>query len=306
VSDTDADRDARDTPPIATPIGPAPLAGAIFQPPDIPERQPGWAWTHRPQFWRPRHHHGELEFNLVLAGSAVMEIAGRRRNVVRNDLVWLSPGIDHALLTASPDFDMWVVAFRPEVVDRVRGGQSLDPLAGVPQTLQPARLPAHAVTEISQRCATIQPGASRDASALVHALIVAGRATQLEDQRDAGAVASGHPGVQRCLRLLRDDPTLDRLALAQATGASPSLLAHRFKRALGVSIPEYRARTRLHLVMAMVGGGQRNLTHAAHQAGFGSYAQFHRVVQAMTGLSPRRAFSETGRRLLMGKAVVAR
>jgi AraC-like DNA-binding protein len=34
-------------------------------------------------------------------------------------------------------------------------------------------------------------------------------------------------------------------------------------------------------------GHKRTLSQAAFEAGFGSYAQFHRVAQSLTGLSPR-------------------
>jgi len=66
------------------------------------------------------------------------------------------------------------------------------------------------------------------------------------------------------------------------------------------------ARVRLHAVMAAVGAGERNLRQAALQSGFGSYAQFHRVVRNMTGLAPHRLLSPDGRALLSRRTALLR
>jgi len=50
---------------------------------------------------------------------------------------------------------------------------------------------------------------------------------------------------------------------------------------------EYKNRVRLNRFTALVDKGRRNLLEAALAAGFGSYAQFHRVFRALRHVTPR-------------------
>jgi AraC-like DNA-binding protein len=271
---------------------------SFFQPPDLPEQAIACAWPHRPQFWRPRHHHAELEINVVTAGRGVVGIGPRRYTIARGEVVWFLPGVDHVLDQASRDYAMWVVTFRPRLVERIRRDQPIDPLAGIPEARAPARLPAATLDEIDARCAAFHRGDDPRGEQLAEVLVLAGRCGPIETPSE------WHPCVHRAARLLRVDPGLGRRELGDAAGISTSLLAHRFRRALGMSIPQYRARVRLHAVMAALEAGERNLVQAALQNGFGSYAQFHRVVRTMTSLAPHQLLSSQGRTALLQRTVV--
>jgi transcriptional regulator GlxA family with amidase domain len=56
---------------------------------------------------------------------------------------------------------------------------------------------------------------------------------------------------------------------------------------------EYRNRLRLRSFFDHVEQGEANLIGAAHAAGFGSYAQFHRVYRQLLGSTPRDLISRT-------------
>jgi transcriptional regulator GlxA family with amidase domain len=56
---------------------------------------------------------------------------------------------------------------------------------------------------------------------------------------------------------------------------------------MGASLVEYRNRLRLRGFFDQVEGGETNLIRAALAAGFGSYAQFHRVYRQLVGGTPR-------------------
>jgi AraC-like DNA-binding protein len=57
---------------------------------------------------------------------------------------------------------------------------------------------------------------------------------------------------------------------------------------MGVSLTDFRNRQRFEKFRELYDRGhKRTLSQAAFEAGFGSYAQFHRVAQSLTGLSPR-------------------
>jgi transcriptional regulator GlxA family with amidase domain len=68
---------------------------------------------------------------------------------------------------------------------------------------------------------------------------------------------------------------------------SGSRVARVFKSEMGMSLVEYRNRLRLGRFSSMLDRSGGNLLEAALAAGFGSYAQFHRVFSAVEGTTPR-------------------
>jgi transcriptional regulator GlxA family with amidase domain len=67
-----------------------------------------------------------------------------------------------------------------------------------------------------------------------------------------------------------------------------------FKAEMGMSLLEYRNRARLDRVDALLEQGPSTLFEAARGAGFGSYAQFHRVFRGIRHTTPRE-FLHRGR-----------
>jgi AraC-like DNA-binding protein len=98
---------------------------------------------------------------------------------------------------------------------------------------------------------------------------------------------ASHPMIVHALRLLVKDPSLTGKHLAMKLGISLSRLARVFKADTGLSLVEYRNRLRLERFQVLVDAGGENLLEAALAAGFGSYAQFHRVFRALRGTTPR-------------------
>jgi transcriptional regulator GlxA family with amidase domain len=96
-----------------------------------------------------------------------------------------------------------------------------------------------------------------------------------------------HPAVRNAVDLLGKNPTLTGKELATSVGISLSRFVRIFKSELGVSLVEYRNRLRVARIQALIDSGQHNLYDAARSAGFGSYAQFHRVFRAAYGIAPR-------------------
>ncbi len=104
------------------------------------------------------------------------------------------------------------------------------------------------------------------------------------------------PLVERILQALRDDLPMTGERLANEFGVSPGHLARTFKREMGVSLVDYRNRLRIDRFFDSIqrGGGSINLLDAALAAGFGSYAQFHRVYRKFLGTTPREILSGGG------------
>ena len=60
-----------------------------------------------------------------------------------------------------------------------------------------------------------------------------------------------------------------------------------FKQQTGVALVDFRNRQRVEKFLDFYGTGQRRtMLDAALEAGFGSYAQFHRVFKRVRGCSP--------------------
>jgi len=105
--------------------------------------------------------------------------------------------------------------------------------------------------------------------------------------RAPDAQLARHPAVRKAVELLGDNPTLTGKELAASAGISLSRIVRLFREELGVSLVEYRNRLRVARIQALFDAGKCNLYEAAREAGFGSYAQFHRVFRASYGVAPR-------------------
>jgi len=93
------------------------------------------------------------------------------------------------------------------------------------------------------------------------------------------------PLVAAVVQALSRAPSLSGAMLAEQHGVSVSRLARAFKAEMGLSIVEHRNRLRLQRFFQLVEAG-RGLLPSALAAGFGSYAQFHRVFRAQHKSSP--------------------
>jgi AraC-like DNA-binding protein len=110
---------------------------------------------------------------------------------------------------------------------------------------------------------------------------------QLGRRSPASRLSAGHPLVLGAVGMLAKDPSLGGKQIAAKLSISLSRLARVFKTEMGMSLVAYRNRLRLERFTVLVDRGGNNLLDAALAAGFGSYAQFHRVFRALRGATPR-------------------
>jgi AraC-like DNA-binding protein len=94
------------------------------------------------------------------------------------------------------------------------------------------------------------------------------------------------PVVLKAVRLLAKDPAMTGEELGAKLRLSSSRIARVFKAEMGMSLVEYRNRLRLERFTTLLDETGDNLLEAALAAGFGSYAQFHRVFLALRGTTP--------------------
>src|SRR5262249_37460302 len=119
---------------------------------------------------------------------------------------------------------------------------------------------------------------------------------QSEGAASVSSLTARHPAVAKAVRMLAADPSLAGTDIAAELGVSLSRFARVFKTEMGLSLVDYRNQLRLERFLALVDSGGSNLLEAALAAGFGSYAQFHRVFHAMRGMPPRDYLAARGRR----------
>ena len=103
-----------------------------------------------------------------------------------------------------------------------------------------------------------------------------------------GTVESrGRRMVTDAVAMLAEDPALDAAVMARRLEVGLGRFTRVFKAEMGMSLVEYRNRVRLDRFDALLGKGSMSLFEAALAAGFGSYAQFHRVFRKLRDVTPR-------------------
>jgi AraC-like DNA-binding protein len=98
--------------------------------------------------------------------------------------------------------------------------------------------------------------------------------------------------VADAVAILAQDPSMGGKELAAQLDVNPNRLTRAFREEMGMSVVEYRNRVRLDVFSQLSQDRRRNLLDAALAAGFGSYAQFHRVFTEAYGRAPRECLSQ--------------
>jgi AraC-like DNA-binding protein len=263
----------------------APPLETLYQPFPMLAGRRAQAWRHQPAYRRPRHFHAEPELNLVARGSAVVGVGDQSIVVSAGELLFFQPGQDHVLFDASDDLDLFVVALRPEFMERSLGSRGRS-------AVQHARL---STAELSSFRAELSGLADvRDAA--------------VSDERLADLFSlaidrspKAHVHSRKALEAFGRAPDASEATLARRLGVHPSGISRHFHGDFGVRLVEYRARLRLIRFVELVDAGA-SYSRAALDADFGSYAQCHRVFRRLLGCPPGDYFR--GERSIVDGATV--
>lgn len=261
--------------------------------------KPGALWLYRA---RPpsetSHCHDELEFNLVVRGEVSYVVDGRRYDLQRRSLLWLFPAHEHLLVRPSPDTAMWIGVLRRSTLAALspRLAATLGaerPAGAIHRRLEPAA--AHWLHQLAtalerQRAPADRPDSDAFTTGLLHLTASAWDAFTAPAAIAPEPGAQLHRAVAEAMRLLDAGDERPLPLLARVVGLERSVLSRRFRRDTGLTLAEYRTRCRLERYTALA-DGRRTLLDAALAAGFGSYAQFHRVFRRVHGRSPRDALA---------------
>ena len=188
------------------------------------------------------------------------------------------PGQDHELLEASPDLELYVLALTPELGQRV-------------VDLRFRRARGNAELSLVERGRTVE---LFDALAQVSDAAAVEQALADFFQRISAKQPprAEHTVARRAVELLGEAPWLSGKELASRLRVDPAEVSRHVHRELGVRFVDYRSRLRLLALVREVEAG-RSLSRAAVAAGFGSYAQCHRVCTQAFGCSPQSFFMKS-------------
>ena len=263
----------------------------------IPTGLQGLSWlshTQRPRFPRPAkpHHHLEIEANIIETGSCRYLIDGRVQTLSRGDLFWLFPSQQHVIIESSADMSLWVLLANPDFLARRAPGVPLD-AEQQPSFTRPHRLRESDRLHLSGVAAALaasEDSPSHHADGLAWWFEQASRITAMQAGRAGKAL---HPAIVKALSLLEAEPSMPLPTLAQKVHLSASRISHLFVEQVERTVSAHRNHVKLRRFQEQVSAGDcRNLTLAAFDAGFGSYAQFARVLRASTGVTPRELLGE--------------
>lgn len=239
----------------------------------------------------PQHWHDELEVNIVTAGTARYLVGSKRYDLASGAVVWLFPGEEHVLVEQTRDCRMWIGVFAPALLRRICVAPEHRVLrARRPEGEFAARLSGPVMNRLARLYAEIAAAVddqARTNAGLAYALLLTWSAF-----RDADPLALDvalHPAVRKAVSLLRAEPAIVSLGeVARRSGLGESRLSRLFHHQIGMTMVDYRARQRLERFLTIYDGGERTMLAAALEAGFGSYAQFHRVFWRVLGHAPER------------------
>lgn len=253
----------------------------------------GGAWLVTTRGNKRVHRHEALEFNLVVRGTGRYLLGDRRYDLGPDCLVWLFPEQDHILVETTPGFRVWVVYLQPTL----RWAFSPEMLAGMPATLLSTNPAGHFCRQLSSPAAKrlshllsevnhSQDDRPRHCAGLAFAAMTAWALHETASQVPEGARL--HAAVERSAALLAANGDSILTEVAAESGISISHLRHMFRAQTGQSLGAFLNRQRIRrLIEAIENGDRRPLLTLALEAGFGSYAQFHRVFKATIGVGPR-------------------
>jgi AraC-like DNA-binding protein len=223
------------------------------------------------------HTHSAVEANLVIAGRGVYFLDNAQYDLSPGVLVWLLPNQSHRLMPG-PDLTMWVLTCSDDRCER----DLLEDVAAHPHRVL-ARDDAIALDRLFSHISQDADEPRLYRSAIDYALRSARHVSI------SGAEAPRkplHPAVITALRVLRDWPDVpSAAALAAKCGVSQDYLRELLVEQTGRGFVEWRNRSRLERFQILYPQSGDLLT-AALAAGFGSYAQFHRVFIDLVGVTP--------------------
>ena len=233
-----------------------------------------------------------IELRLVVAGQATCEVDGHRHEIGTGSLLWLAPMQVWRLDNDSADFAMWIAVLSPILIEQLLGETNAAALRECMRSGGQCKVIDWRDTRcLESALSRIHQSRSEDLHRAGLAYVVA-QAWESFERAPTDIVTAGvSDNVSAAVRLLDQDPTLSREAVSARIGIRSSTLTRQFREQLGVTLVSYRQRLRVQRFLELGADGRFTLLDACLRAGFGSYAQCHRVFCHSLGCSPKNYFA---------------
>lgn len=221
---------------------------------------------------------------LCTAGSARYQCANQIHHVRPATISWSVPALRSEFVDASSEYEAWIAHVSGSLVQRM--GLMGQQRQGAALSRRLTQDSAKRLVSHFEYLASLDNTSEQFHVGMEYLLLCAWaeqhRTTRVDELIDI------HPAVEKAAHILRHQPETNSLRdLARACNASASWLSRLFREQLGVSLVGYRNQARIERFFELYGVGRdANLTEAALGAGFGSYAQFHRVFKDTLGFAP--------------------
>lgn len=234
----------------------------------------------------------------MLAGTATYLLPDRRYDLSARSLVWLFPGQDHLMVRRSPDYRDWLgLAPQESLTPWCRSSHTAPLLQADPPGHHARRLSTPAASAVDALLSQVS-GGSPDATSAGQVYAVLAAWDAFCDADLAPEPNRIRPAVRTAMRLLSSASSPpDVPSLAARVGLSPHHLSRVFLADTGIGIVRFRNEQRLHRFLTGYDTTpDQPLLDLAMAAGFGSAAQFHRVVRQLTGATPAALISRRSSR----------
>jgi len=260
---------------------------------DIPENLKGYVWKRTNiREMSKSHRHEELEINLILKGHGEYILQEGRYKLVPGTMVWLFPGQEHILSHVSDDFTMLIAVFKHSLLsDYIPYSQKLifrDSAKG--EELELCRIMDQhhfqKVQYLFDECLEDLHDSDLFNMGLTYLLF------KCRDAYTKSHVKAEntrfHSSVEKALSLIRDyRGNIEIDELSRRSGLSRSQLSRQFKKQTGTSLCQMKNYYRLQYYLNLrQQNPEQTLLYSSMEAGFGSYAQFHRIYRNRFGHSP--------------------
>lgn len=234
----------------------------------------------------PNHSHEDLEVNIVFSGQATYLVGDQLVPLSPGSCLYLLPDQSHQLLEVSEGLSMLICVFSRSFIDSLQLKGSIACLSErrTPHILLKSLLSADLLS--LKRLSSEVHEARREPGIFESGMRYLLYRCWASFSRAQGAQSTTCSTlVQRLLRLLDGDTSLQVDQLAEYLKVSRSYLCREVSNQLGTTISEIRNRKRL-LRFMQIHETSKTLLESALEAGFGSYAQFFRVCRRYSGLDP--------------------
>lgn len=237
------------------------------------------------------HFHGFLEMELVITGTSLVRIGGKKFSASTGDILFLNHLDEHSETITSPRMDKLIAAFAPSAIDSSLAGASAEML-GAFRLARPFASAAavrasggafkriqHAWLNLIHEFSGNSDSAhlSLQLTALISLII---HTTGIHEERSSPMRA-----VFDYLAAHISEPTNVAKAVAHS-GMSKSHFYRLFHRASGKPVTAYVNELRVAKAKELLAGTTLSASRIAGELGFTDAAYFHRIFRQLTGSTP--------------------